>query len=256
MTPPGRKPLHGEDGFVLIEILVSALVVAIVAAGGLQCCRQTRAPPERTGSARRHSRWPRKTRRGCERCASPTQPPADQTEGNHAQRHQIRSTFDWRLRQRQNRNLVLLTRIEFRRLLRIGSSRLESHERPAARGDPEHRRPLQRLARPQPRHADFSVLNSLEKPIPGVSLTGAGPSSFGGTTDEAGCATFPDLAAGSYTVTPSGAVTGMVARTATRRPRCRPASRRKSRLPRNSTTTCRGKSKKSPSRPSRLQPDR
>ena len=35
MTPPGRKPLHGEDGFALIEVFVSALILAIVAAGVL-----------------------------------------------------------------------------------------------------------------------------------------------------------------------------------------------------------------------------
>jgi len=41
MTPPGRKPLHGEDGFALIEVLVSALILAIVAAGVLSLLAAT-----------------------------------------------------------------------------------------------------------------------------------------------------------------------------------------------------------------------
>jgi Tfp pilus assembly protein PilV len=53
----------------------------------------------------------------------------------------------------------------------------------------------------------FSVARVGGAPIPGVSLTSSG---FNGTTDANGCVTFPDLVAGNYTVTPSGATAGLV----------------------------------------------
>jgi Tfp pilus assembly protein PilV len=53
----------------------------------------------------------------------------------------------------------------------------------------------------------ISVTRVGEVPIAGVGFSGSGLS---GTTDANGCVTFPDLAAGEYTLTPSGATTGLV----------------------------------------------
>jgi Tfp pilus assembly protein PilV len=53
----------------------------------------------------------------------------------------------------------------------------------------------------------ISVTKVGEVPIAGVGFSGSGLSA---TTDANGCVTFPDLAAGEYTLTPSGAVTGLV----------------------------------------------
>ena len=51
---------------------------------------------------------------------------------------------------------------------------------------------------------NFSASNAAAKPLPGVAISGSGPANFSGTTDASGCAIFPDLpAASSYTVTPS-----------------------------------------------------
>ena len=41
--------------------------------------------------------------------------------------------------------------------------------------------------------------------LPGVQLSGAGPGSFNGTTGSSGCVIFGDLPQGNYTLTPSGA---------------------------------------------------
>lgn len=48
-----------------------------------------------------------------------------------------------------------------------------------------------------------STINAAGKPLPGVGLAGSGPANFSGTSDAAGCATFADLPAGNYTLTPS-----------------------------------------------------
>jgi len=49
----------------------------------------------------------------------------------------------------------------------------------------------------------FSAINAAGLPLPGVGISGGGPSNFSGTTDAAGCANFADLPAGNYTVVAS-----------------------------------------------------
>src|SRR4051794_4118500 len=53
-----------------------------------------------------------------------------------------------------------------------------------------------------------SVINAAGTGVSGVGLTGTGPSSFSGTTDAAGCAQFADIPSGNYTLTPTA--TGVV----------------------------------------------
>lgn len=50
-----------------------------------------------------------------------------------------------------------------------------------------------------------STINAAGQPLPGVGLAGSGPANFSGTSDEAGCANFADLPAGNYTLTPTAA---------------------------------------------------
>ena len=212
MTPPGRKPLHGEDGFVLIEILVSALVVAIVAAAVFNLLQ---ANARSAGTDRQRSeafalaqedQARLRTLRISELSRLPTKPREITLNGTI---FEVRSTGVFV--NDKTATSSCSPESNSADYVRIGSEvawKVMNGRPPVV---------IQSIVAPSngsldPSHGTltFSVLNSLEKPIPGVILTGAGPSSFGGTTDEAGCATFPDLAAGSYTVTPSGAVTGMV----------------------------------------------
>ncbi len=55
----------------------------------------------------------------------------------------------------------------------------------------------------------ISAINAQGAPIAGIGLAGSGAGTFSGSTDSAGCALFPDQAAGNYTLTPSG-TTGLV----------------------------------------------
>jgi Tfp pilus assembly protein PilV len=50
-----------------------------------------------------------------------------------------------------------------------------------------------------------STINAAGLPLPGVGLSGTGAGTFSGTTDSEGCANFADLPAGSYTLTPTAA---------------------------------------------------
>lgn len=54
----------------------------------------------------------------------------------------------------------------------------------------------------------ISAINAAGTPLAGVGIAGTGPGTFSGTTDAFGCANFPDLPAGNYTVTASA--TGLV----------------------------------------------
>lgn len=49
----------------------------------------------------------------------------------------------------------------------------------------------------------FSTINAAAQPLAGVGISGTGPGTFSGTTDAGGCANFADLPAGNYTVVAS-----------------------------------------------------
>ncbi len=63
-----------------------------------------------------------------------------------------------------------------------------------------------------PQHGGLTVTvtNAAEVPIPGVRIEGTGPGAFVGTTDSTGCVIFADLPEGNYTVTPSGVAAGLI----------------------------------------------
>jgi Tfp pilus assembly protein PilV len=54
------------------------------------------------------------------------------------------------------------------------------------------------------------ITNAAGNPIPGVILTGSGAGSFTGTTGSTGCVLWHNLPAGTYTMAPGGAAAGMV----------------------------------------------
>jgi Tfp pilus assembly protein PilV len=58
----------------------------------------------------------------------------------------------------------------------------------------------------------ITVIDSAGNGVPGVGLSGSGAGSFSGTTDENGCALFGNLPQGNYTLSPSGIAGGLVDR--------------------------------------------
>ncbi|MDX6609960.1 MAG: hypothetical protein QOF85_1885 [Solirubrobacterales bacterium] len=209
MTPPGRRTTHGEDGFALIEVLVSALVLAIVAAGVLALLQAT---TRSAASERRHS----------EAYALVQEDQA-----------RLRSLRLSSLNRLQQKNEFTLDGTVFT-VESIGVFVNNSTSEPSACSGstsadyvritstvtwPGSLAPvvIQSIVSPSsgsldPNHGALIVTtkNAAGKALSGVGISGSGPGSFNGTTDSSGCANFTDLSTGNYTVTPTA--TGLVGR--------------------------------------------
>lgn len=203
MTPPGRKTPHAEDGFALIEVLVSALVLAIAAAGVVALLQAT---TRSAASERRHS-----------------------TAQALAQEDQARL---------RSMRLSMLNRLNEERKLTIDGSQYtvrsegtfinNSTRQPSACTSgstaadfvrittsvswPEGRQPMVTRSIVSPSNGSLdpkrgtlliTAKTPTGQPIAGLPLSGAGPGSFSGSTDSTGCANFSDLPAGTYAVTPT-----------------------------------------------------
>lgn len=200
MTPTGRKPPHGEDGFALIEVLVSALILAIVAAGVMALLQAT------TRSAA--------------------------SERRHAEAYAISQEDQARLR---SMRLSSLNRLEQTRKVTLDGSEFtvtsqgvfvnntSSQPSSCTSGEtsadyvritstttwPGSQAPVvvQSIVSPSngsldPNHGTLVVTlkNAAAQAISNVELKGSGAGSFSGKTDSTGCANFTDLPAGSYSV--------------------------------------------------------
>jgi type II secretory pathway pseudopilin PulG len=210
MTPPGRKPLHGEDGFALIEVLVSALILAIVAGAILSLLQATTrsaaaqrqhaeayALAQEDQARLRSLRLSTLNRISQNKTLSEHQytlngtiftvqsdgvfinntkrQPSNCTSGETSADYvRITSTVSWS----GNSNPITLTSI-------VSPSNGSL--------DPNHGTLLVTTKR----------VGNIE--LPGVGLSGTGPGTFSGTSDSTGCANFSDLPAGNYKVTASGA---------------------------------------------------
>jgi Tfp pilus assembly protein PilV len=203
MTPPGRVTPHAEDGFALVEVLVSALVLAIAAAGVvalLQATTRSAASERRHSAAQalaqedqarlRSMRLSMLNRLNQERkltiegnnytvrsegtfINNSTRQPAACTAGTTAADYvQITTTVSWPGGQQP---------ITMRSIVSPSNGSL----------DPKRGTLLVTAKTPS------------GEPIAGLPLSGLGPGTFSGSTDSTGCANFSDLPAGNYTVTPT-----------------------------------------------------
>lgn len=203
MTPPGRKPLHGEDGFALIEVLVSALVLAIVAGAVLSLLQAT----TRSAAAERQ----------------------------HAQAFSLAQEDQARLR---SLRLSTLNRLSQENKYTLGGTVFtvqsggvfinNSTRQPSSCTSGQTAADYVRITSTVSWTGHPSiVLQSIVSPsngsldpkrgtllvtakrvgniaLAGLGLKGTGPGTFSGTTDSTGCANFTDLPAGNYEVTASG----------------------------------------------------
>ncbi len=203
MTPARRTTPHAEEGFALIEVLVSALILAIVSAGIMALLQAT------THSA------------------------ANQREHSAAQA--IAQEDQARLR---SMRLSMLNRLNEERNLTIDGSAYtvisegvfinSSTRQPSACTSgttaadyvritsrvswPDGQQPIvmRSVVSPangslDPKHGSLIVTAKTPsgEAIAGLPLAGTGPGTFSGSTDSTGCANFSDLPAGNYTVTPN-----------------------------------------------------
>jgi Tfp pilus assembly protein PilV len=203
MTPPGRKPLHGEDGFALIEVLVSALVLAIAAAGVLALLQAT---TRSAASERRHS----------EAYAI--------SQEDQARLRSMRLSALNRLEQTRN---VTLDGSEFTiKSQGVFVNNTSAQPSSCTSGEtsadyvritstttwPGSQAPVvvQSIVSPSngsldPNHGTLvvTIKNAASQPLANIGLSGSGPGSFNGTTDSTGCANFTDLPAGNYSIVPN-----------------------------------------------------
>jgi len=205
MTPTGRIAPPAEDGFALIEILVSALVIALVAAGVMGLLQAT------------------------------ARSAADQR--SHAVAYAVAQEDQARLR---SLRLSYLNRLNEKREISIDGSEFtiesqgvfvnNSTRQPSACTSgttaadyiritstvtwPGSRVPvvMKSIVSPSngsldPNHGTLvvTVKNAKSEVLSGsVGLSGSGPANFSGSTDSTGCANFADLPTGTYSVTASG----------------------------------------------------
>ena len=203
MTPRGRIAPPAEDGFALIEVLVSALVLAIVAAGVMALLQAT------TRSAA--------------------------TERRHAEAYALAQEDQARLR---SMRLSALNRLTQTRPMTLDGNNFtvesqgvfvdNTKDQPSSCTSGETsadyvritstvkwaggRNPvtIQSIVSPSngsldPSHGTLVITttNAAGTALPNVGLSGSGAGSFSGTSDSTGCANFADLPAGNYEVTPN-----------------------------------------------------
>ncbi len=209
MPAPAQSSLPGEDGFALIEILVSALIVVIVGGAVLTTLQAT---ARSAGDSRNHSMAQALAQEDQARLRSMRISSLNKLNQTYpvtldGTTFSITSTGVFVNNTSQTASCTSgQTSADY---VRISSSVTWKGlgKRPAVT--------MQSIVSPSngsldPGHGTltFSAINAAGLPLPGVAISGTGAGTFAGTTDASGCANFANLPAGNYTVTPSA--TGLV----------------------------------------------
>lgn len=207
--PPARQAASGEEGFALIEVLVSALIVVIVG-GAVLTLLQTTA--RSAGDQRRHA-----------------------TAFALAQEDQSRL---------RTSRLALLNKLQETRVVTVAGQQFTVESSGVfvnnstgtsscteGYGSADYAKVTSTVTWPgignrapvridsivapssgslDPTHGTLTIAatNAAGVPLSGVAISGTGPGAFSGSTDASGCANFADLPAGNYSMTSSAG--GMV----------------------------------------------
>ncbi|HKZ12363.1 MAG TPA: hypothetical protein VJL81_00815 [Solirubrobacterales bacterium] len=204
MLTRARKASSGEDGFIIIEVLVSALILAIVAGAVLTLITVT---TRSAASARNHSvayglaqedqarmRTLRISTLKAENkvVSEPTVNGTKFKVESKAFFVNNKSGTASCTEQNASTDYVEIT------------STVSSTAMPNAVS-------LQSIVSPSSGSIDsthgnlvFQVTNAIGEGVSGISITGSGPSTFSTSTDSTGCATVADIASGNYKITASG----------------------------------------------------
>jgi Tfp pilus assembly protein PilV len=197
---PHAPPNSAQDGFILIEVLVSAVILALVAGAVLTLITAT---TRSAASARGHS-----VAYGL-------------AQEDQARMRTLRLST---LKKYENLQTPTIGGTEFKV---VSKAFFVNHESGTASCTEQnsstdyveitstvsstampHPVTLQSIVSPSSSSLDsthgslvFQVNNALGEGISGVPITASGASTFGGSTESAGCATFADIASGNYKVT-------------------------------------------------------
>src|SRR6185312_6406023 len=200
MLTRARKASSGEDGFIIIEVLVSALILAIVAGAVLTLIAATTrsAASERSHAVAYGLAQADQARMRTMRLSTlkSLNEPNETTIGGTKYTVVSKAFFVNNksgtascTEQNASTDYVELTST-------VSSSALPN---PVS---------LQSIVAPTSSSLDsthgslvFQVSNALGEGVSGVSITGTGAGNFSGSSESTGCATFADLASGNYKVT-------------------------------------------------------
>lgn len=195
-----RKPPSGEDGFIIIEVLVSAVILAIVAGAVLTLISAT---TRSAASGRTHSTAYGLAQEDQARLRSlristlnGLDEPNEETIGGTTYTIESTGTF-------VNNSTGTVSCTE-------SNASADYVQITSTVTAPTLRNPvsLQSIISPSsgsldPSHGtiSFQVNNALGTGVSGVSISGSGTGNFNGSTESSGCAVFADLLAGNYKVT-------------------------------------------------------
>lgn len=200
---PAQNPKPSEDGFILIEVLVSALVLALVAAGVMAVLSSTTRGAASQRVQAQAAALAQEDQARLRTLRITTLNRLDETKENvvlDGTKYTVRSqgTFVGSA----TNEVVCNGETSATDYVRITSSVSSS-----AMDNPVV---LTSMVAPSNGSIDqnhgtlsFTAKNSKGVPLSGVSISGTGPTSFSGKTDSTGCANFADLPAGNYDVTTS-----------------------------------------------------
>ncbi len=202
MTPRARST-PAQEGFILIEVLVSALILAIVAGAVLSLIAATTrsAATERTHSVAYGLAQEDQARLRTMRIASliriPTTPQSKTIDGT---RYEVVSKGQYISNSTGTTSCnggnaaddyVQITSTVSSPALRNPVTMTSSVSPSSGSLDPSHG------------NLAFGITNGAGLPLSNVSISGTGPSNINGRTDANGCANFADIPAGNYQITTS-----------------------------------------------------
>jgi type II secretory pathway pseudopilin PulG len=204
MQAKQARPSPSEGGFVLIEILVSALVLAIVASGALALVQTTThsAGQQRDGSKAYAVAQEDQARLRAMRLSSlnglkqVTHPKLDGTvfevESSSVFINNGTSTVSCKSDSNTQDYVRIVSKVTWPGMSGRQPTVIRSIFSPSTGSlDPKNGA------------LTISTTNSAGGPLSGVGVSLTGPATFAGTTDATGCANFADIPFGNYTMTPS-----------------------------------------------------
>jgi Tfp pilus assembly protein PilV len=204
MAPHAQSSPAAEDGFALIEVLISALIIVIVGTAVLNVLQATArsAADERHHSEAYAVAQEDQARLRSMRIASLNRLVQTSPITLDGTKFEVESTGVFV--NNASGNASCTTGASSADYIRITSSVTwtEMGKRPPV--------VIQSVISPSngsldPGHGTLTIsaVNAAQQPLPGVGLSGTGSGTFSGTTDASGCANFADLPSGNYTLTPS-----------------------------------------------------
>lgn len=209
MTPPGRKPLHGEDGFALIEVLVSALILAIAAAGILSLLQAT---TRSAAAERQHTEAYSLAQEDQARLRSLRLSTLNRISVENPSLSEHKYTLNGTVFTVKSEGAFINNTTRQPSSCTSGQTSADYVQITSTVSWSGHQPvTVQSIVSPSngsldPKHGTLLITAKRVGNIAlaGLGLKGTGPGTFSGTTDSSGCANFTDLPAGNYEVTPSG----------------------------------------------------